>query len=177
MRHQISLYPTIWVIDNLCTAGLAACCLLKKITWPILPQATPRNGTWGTHHLGTSMLCLWGCGSRGCISLVQWISLLRWLFSLLLILCPALESNESSIKTDEQHSWRNENGSKKWVELFILTCVSNVLDMYSNNPCACLSMWSLIKPFLRHKTGRLLEMKSKGSHIYFLQDSHMSSNI
>ena len=62
-------------------------------------------------------------------------------------------------------------------ELFILTCVSNVLDMYSNNPCDCLSMSSLIKPFLRHKTGRLLEMKSKGSNIYFLQDSHVSSCI
>ena len=70
MRHQISLPPTIWVIDNLCTAGLAACCLLKKITWPILPQATSRNPR-RTYHLGTSMLCLWGCGSRGCISLFR----------------------------------------------------------------------------------------------------------
>ena len=25
--------------------------------------------TRGAHTLGTSMLCLWGCGSRGCISL------------------------------------------------------------------------------------------------------------
>ena len=71
MHHQISLPPTIWVIDNLCTPGLAACCLLKKITWPILPQATPRNPR-RTITLGTSMLCLWGCGSRGCISLVSW---------------------------------------------------------------------------------------------------------
>ena len=30
--------------------------------------------TRGAHTLGTSMLCLWGCGSRGCISLiVSWI--------------------------------------------------------------------------------------------------------
>ena len=32
-------------------------------------------------------------------------------------------------------------------ELFIFTCVSNVLDMYLNNPCAWLSMSSLINPF------------------------------
>ena len=40
-------------------------------------------------------------------------------------------------------------------ELFILTCVSNVLDMYLNNLCACLSMSSLINLFLRPKTRRL----------------------
>ena len=66
MRHQISLPPTIWVIDNLCTAGLAACWKKSR------DQSFPRQHriTWGAHHLGTSMLCLWGCGSRGYISLI-----------------------------------------------------------------------------------------------------------
>ena len=91
----------------------------------------------------------------------------------MLILCPALESNESTIKTDEHHSAEILGGTKTAAkstfsfELFILTCVSNVLDMYLNNLCACLSMSSLIIPFLRPKTGRLLDTKSKGSHIYF----------
>ena len=69
MRHQISLPPTIWVIDNLCTAGLAACWKKSR------DQFFPRQHcvTRGAHHLGiyTSMLCLWGCGSRGRISLLQ----------------------------------------------------------------------------------------------------------
>ena len=68
MHHQISLPLTIWVIDNLCTAGLAACCLLKKSRDQFFPRQ--HRVTRGAHHRGTSMLCLWGCGSRGCISLV-----------------------------------------------------------------------------------------------------------
>ena len=39
-----------------------------------------------------------------------------------------------------------------WFQFFILTCGSNILDMYLNNLCASLSMSSLIKPFLRPKT-------------------------
>ena len=101
----------------------------------------------------------------------------------MLILCPALESNESTIKTDEHDSAEILGGtitaakSTFSFELFILTCVSNVLDMYLNNLCASSSMSSLIKQFLRPKTGRLLETKLKGSHLYFLQDSHVSSCI
>ena len=59
-------------------------------------------------------------------------------------------------------------------ELFIFTCVSYVLDTYLNNPCAWLSMSSLINPFLMPKTRRLLETKSKGNHVCVLQDSHES---
>ena len=101
----------------------------------------------------------------------------------MLILCPALESNASTIKTVERHSAVNIGGTKTAAkstfsfELIILTCVSNVLDMCLNNLCACVSMSSLIIPFLRPKTGRLLETKSKGSHLYFFQDSHVSSCI
>ena len=60
----------------------------------------------------------------------------------MLILCPALESNESGIKTDEHRSAEIPGGTKTAAkstfcfDLFILTCVSNVLDMYLNNLCA-----------------------------------------
>ena len=40
---------------------------LKKSCHQYFPSL--HHVTWGTHTLGTSMLCLWGCGSRGCISL------------------------------------------------------------------------------------------------------------
>ena len=43
MRHQISLPPTIRVIDNLCTVYWLPAACWKKITSPILPQATLRN--------------------------------------------------------------------------------------------------------------------------------------
>ena len=102
----------------------------------------------------------------------------------MLILCPALESNASTIKTVERHSAVNIGGTKTAAKstfsfelLLILTCVYNVLYMYVNNLRACLSMSSLIIPFLRPKTGRLLETKSKGSHLYFFQDSHVSCCI
>ena len=68
MRHQISLPPTIWVIDNLCTPGLAACQPTSCQTSCQPPsesrdQYFPRlhSITRGAHTLGTSMLCLWGC--------------------------------------------------------------------------------------------------------------------
>ena len=77
MHHQIPMPPTIWFIDNLCTAGLAAC--WKKSRDQYFPRL--HCVSRGAHHLGTSMLCLWGCGSslRGCISLMILIHL--WLLS------------------------------------------------------------------------------------------------
>ena len=90
MRHQISLPPAIWVIDNLYTPGLAACQPTSCQTycqplWKIsLDQYFPRlhHITWGAHTLGTSMLCLWGCGSRGCISLMWASKACRYVCSL-----------------------------------------------------------------------------------------------
>ena len=41
---------------------------LKKSRHQYFPSL--HRVTRGSHTLGTSMLCLWGCGSRGCISLV-----------------------------------------------------------------------------------------------------------
>ena len=64
-----------------------------------------------------------------------------------------------------------------WFQFFIHACGSSILDMYLNNPCASSSMSSLIKPLMRPETGRVLETKSKGSHVYFLQDLHVSSCI
>ena len=42
---------------------------LKKSRHQYFPSL--HRVTRGAHTLGTSMLCLWGCGSRGCISLIE----------------------------------------------------------------------------------------------------------
>ena len=62
----------------MCTPGLAACWFHRPWVRLKLPRNQSRDQyfprlhrvTRGTHTLGTSMLCLWGCGSRGCISLL-----------------------------------------------------------------------------------------------------------
>ena len=61
----------------MCTPWLAACWFhrpwvrLKLLRNQSRDQYFPRlhRVTRGAHTVGTSMLCLWGCGSRGCISL------------------------------------------------------------------------------------------------------------
>ena len=72
-----------------------------------------------------------------------------------------MESNESKNRCRDEHdSAENIGGTKTAAkstfsfELFTLTYVSNVLDMYFKNPCTCLSM-SLINPLFRRKTQRL----------------------
>ena len=79
MRHQISLpHTTMSHIDNMCTQGLTACWFHRPWVRLKLPRNQSRDQyfprlrrvTRGAHTVGTSMLCLWGCGSRGCISLV-----------------------------------------------------------------------------------------------------------
>ena len=49
--------------------SLSAACLLHKSRDQYLPRL--HRVTRGAHTLGTSMLCLLGCGSRGCISLLS----------------------------------------------------------------------------------------------------------
>ena len=92
MHHQISLpHTTVIVIDNLCTPGLAACWFHRPWVRLKLPRNQSRDQyfprlhrvTQGAHTLGTSMLCLWGCGSRGCISLLLFISFILFLFFVL----------------------------------------------------------------------------------------------
>ena len=61
----------------MCTTELAACWFHRPWVRLKLPRNQSRDQyfhrllrvTRGAHTLGTSMLCLWGCGSRGCISL------------------------------------------------------------------------------------------------------------
>ena len=68
----------------MCTLGLAACWFHRPWVRLKLPRNQSRDQyfprlhrvTRGAHTLGTSMLCLWGCGSRGCISLVRVMTLL-----------------------------------------------------------------------------------------------------
>ena len=48
--------------------SLSAACLLHKSRDQYFPRL--HRVTRGAHTLGTSMLCLLGCGSRGCISLM-----------------------------------------------------------------------------------------------------------
>ena len=65
MHHQMSLPPislaTIWPrLERMLHANCT-----DQITWPRLHRVTR-----GAHTLGASMLCLWRCGSRGCISLI-----------------------------------------------------------------------------------------------------------
>ena len=54
--------PSPWQLSDLERMLHANC--TDQITWPRLHRVTR-----GAHTLGASMLCLWRCGSRGCISL------------------------------------------------------------------------------------------------------------
>ena len=55
--------PSPWQLSDLERMLHANC--TDQITWPRLHRVTR-----GAHTLGASMLCLWRCGSRGCISLI-----------------------------------------------------------------------------------------------------------
>ena len=76
--------PSPWQLSDLERMLHANC--TDQITWPRLHRVTR-----GAHTLGTSMLCLWRCGSRGCISLLSPINrfiALSWdcIFTLVIIL-------------------------------------------------------------------------------------------
>ena len=70
----------------MCTPGLAACWFHRPWVRLKLPRNQSRDQyfprlhrvTRGAHTLGTSMLCLWGCASRGCISLMCTVFKLKY---------------------------------------------------------------------------------------------------
>ena len=90
-----------------------------QITWPRLHRVTR-----GAHTLGTSMLCLWRCGSRGCISLLQGKDRADLLFSLPNPVQPFIvRDGQKTHVTHHVNKTREDELCRKKEDEYIMCCI------------------------------------------------------